>query len=305
LTEHRYVKITIINAFSYSGHGGSLTAIVASPSGMSEDQLASIAAQSKASHVVYISDSQRPQTRCRLRFFTKSDEIKNCAHGTTAAHWYLATQASLKQNQVLWQETMTGRQQVWVDLNNDDYLVRFAQHSVGLSPVDDLVNMNLLNTLGIVLPDLSARYQVVFASPGAKRFLLPIKSSRELHAIQPDFPRLKSLCEIQQSIGCFVYSLEGASPKFCAYGRMFAPAIGVEQDMDNGNSAGCLGAYLLKEQNQENAAIEQLDLEVFQGMAFDTLGRVKVIAQFDDQVIMTFIQGSAYYSGEELIVLRN
>lgn len=290
----------LVNAFSHNEEGGSPTGIVLSPRGLTDEQMQWIAAQSEASHVVFASTSDLAHVDYRIRFFTRNGEIKNCAHATIAVHWYLAREAMLEHSQVVWQETVTGRQQVWIDAQNGGYSVRFAQRAVDLASVDEDVVLEVLPGLRMTASDLSDEYAVQLASPGSKRFLVPVKSVELLRKVEPDMETLQLVCQEQDSIGCFVYCMDQSSQGNAAHGRMFAPVIGVAEDMVNGNSSGCLGAYLLNMALEQGKALEEINLEVFQGMAFNTTGLVKVIARLEDQGIQTYIEGTAWYSGEEM-----
>ena len=74
---------------------------------------------------------------------------------------------------------------------------------------------------------------------------------------------------------------------------MFAPNIGVNEDIINGNSSGCLGAYIL----QLNAR-DHLNLSVQQGQHFNQEGIVKVKVQNVDGRVITFIGGTAKITEE-------
>lgn len=71
--------------------------------------------------------------------------------------------------------------------------------------------------------------------------------------------------------------------------RMFAPAIGVDEDVINANSSGCLGAYILRLGN-----FPELTLRVQQGHHFRRLGTVQVTARRVDNRIETTIGGTAF-----------
>lgn len=45
--------------------------------------------------------------------------------------------------------------------------------------------------------------------------------------------------------GCFVFVLDFDDPMALSHGRMFAPAIGIDEDPVTGNANGPLGAYLV------------------------------------------------------------
>jgi predicted PhzF superfamily epimerase YddE/YHI9 len=68
-------------------------------------------------------------------------------------------------------------------------------------------------------------------------------SDREVLAdLAPDMTRLREGCDRLALLGCYVYSTP--SPDGRAAARMFAPSIGVPEDIANANSTACLAAHL-------------------------------------------------------------
>jgi PhzF family phenazine biosynthesis protein len=96
------VTVHLVNAFAHRGQGGSPTGIVPNSTGLSDEQMRWIAKQSAASHVVFIDASTLAEDVYQVRFFTQGGEIKNCAHATIAAHWFLSDRAHPKQNRMVW-----------------------------------------------------------------------------------------------------------------------------------------------------------------------------------------------------------
>ena len=84
--------------------------------------------------------------------------------------------------------------------------------------------------------------------------------------MQPDFDRLATECRRLGYLGCFTYALSPTAGTAAA--RMFAPAIGVTEDIANANSVGCLAAHLLDTSGNG-------EIEVHQG---DTLRRPSSIS---------------------------
>jgi PhzF family phenazine biosynthesis protein len=87
--------------------------------------------------------------------------------------------------------------------------------------------------------------------------------------------------------------MEKFEPVFEATARMFAPNIGVNEDVINGNSSGCLGAYLFNLKNKN-----PLNLLVHQGQAFNREGTVKVRVKNVAGNVETAIGGTAKINGE-------
>jgi PhzF family phenazine biosynthesis protein len=95
------------------------------------------------------------------------------------------------------------------------------------------------------------------ASPGRERLLIPVLDRSVLAGLQPDQERLAAESRRHGQLGCFVYV--PPSPTRPAAARMFAPAIGVPEDVANANSSGCLAAHLLGIGRGSTVAVDQGD----------------------------------------------
>ncbi|MFI8085461.1 PhzF family phenazine biosynthesis protein [Kitasatospora sp. NPDC086009] len=69
------------------------------------------------------------------------------------------------------------------------------------------------------------------ASPGRPRLLLPVRSRTALAELRPDFTALRDACDRYGLLGCYAYSVPDADGRAAA--RMFAPSIGVPEDVAN------------------------------------------------------------------------
>jgi PhzF family phenazine biosynthesis protein len=74
--------------------------------------------------------------------------------------------------------------------------------------------------------------------------MVGINSESLLHSLQPDMDKL---AEISAEVGCNGYYVFTLHPEndVLVHGRMFAPAIGIQEDPVTGNANGPLGAYLV------------------------------------------------------------
>lgn len=77
---------------------------------------------------------------------------------------------------------------------------------------------------------------------GRPRLLIPVTTRSALAALVPDLARLRAACDRLGLLGCYVYSTPTHIGQAAA--RMFAPSIGVAEDIANANSTACLAVHL-------------------------------------------------------------
>lgn len=291
------ILIYQVHAFTDRGLGGSPTGVVLNAGGLNEVQMQAIAKKLPVSHTAFVTEVVDQDHDINIRFFTPNGEIRNCGHATIAAHFLLATEKETSQGYISKQKTQSGVQEVQIHPEDGIINVTFEQNEVLLSGVEKGVVQELLELLDLSSSDLPEQYPIMLASPGANRFLIPLRSQAALAKLKPDFPAMQSLCERTDSIGCFVFTLNGSDDRWEAWGRMFAPRIGVDEDIINGNSSGCLGAYLI---NLSNTGFDHtaLTLTVYQGHGFGTPGKVVVKAQKSSEEIRTFVGGTAMITNQ-------
>ncbi len=299
MKEGRQITAYEVAAFTNQPTGGSPTGVVLKAERLSEAQMQQIAKVLGYSHTAFLTELDQEDCEVSVRFFTPAGEIKNCGHGTIAAHVVRTTQNTNPGDTFVRQRVVTGMQEV--DVRHQDGLITvyFKQQAVDFQPVDQEVSTALLSALNLSEADLNKQYPIILASPGSNRFLVGVKDVATLQTVSPDHASLIDLCARVNSIGCFVFSLETFT---VANGRMFAPVIGVNEDVVNGNSSGCLGAYLLH-MDKEGRLGSELNLNVHQGHRRSRPGTVFVTARRVDGKIETITGGTAVITSQRQIAL--
>jgi len=97
--------------------------------------------------------------------------------------------------------------------------------------------------LGLTSETVASRTCV--ASLGRPRLLVPVSTRSVLAALVPDLDGLRDACDRLGLLGYCVYCAPTTEGRVAA--RMFAPSIGVSEDVANANSTACLAAYLARE----------------------------------------------------------
>jgi trans-2,3-dihydro-3-hydroxyanthranilate isomerase len=192
------------------------------------------------SHVVFIATERHRSGRpaVSLRFFTAAGELPACGHGTVAALALLAARARTRRYEAILRaggRTFLGR----ATGDGDRYEAVFDPGPVELRASAAAEREPVLAALGID-PEVASGCRI--ASVGRPRMLVQVPDRGVLAGLAPDMTRLREACDRLGLLGCYVYS--SPSPDGRAAARMFAPSIGVPEDIANANSTACLAAHL-------------------------------------------------------------
>ena len=109
----------------------------------------------------------------------------------------------------------------------------------------------------------------------------PDKPVSKLNALSPDMLALTKISKMINCSGYFVFTMDSAEKEILTRGRMFAPAVGVNEDPVTGNANGPLGAYLIKHGLVENNK-SVFSFKGEQGHAIGRSGIVNVTVNLDD-----------------------
>lgn len=231
------------------GHGGSPTAVLDDVA-LSDAERRRIPTLSGTSHAVFVSvrEERTHEPAVSLRFFTAEGELPACGHGTVAALAFLAERAAGDERAVRaegdeYRATLhtagrvfagrATRRATHVDTTFDAGRIGLRAATAGEC---DLV----LPALGIAPDAVAADIRV--GSPGRSRLLVPVAGRSALAALDPDPERLRAACDRLGFLGCCVFSVPTPTGRMAA--RVFAPSIGVPEDIANANSTACLAAHL-------------------------------------------------------------
>ncbi|MDP9868192.1 PhzF family phenazine biosynthesis protein [Streptosporangium brasiliense] len=174
-----------------------------------------------------------------LRFFTAEGELPACGHGTLAALAFLAERAGVED----YRATLHTAGRVfagWAVREGDRVNAGFDAGPVSLREPTAIECDLVLRALGVTSDVLAPGARV--AALGRPRLLVPVATRSALAALVPDLVRLRAACDRLGLLGCYVYSTP--TPTGRAAARMFAPSIGVAEDIANANSTACLAAHL-------------------------------------------------------------
>lgn len=225
----RTVRAAIVRACLRAGAGGSPTAVLDEDAALGDAERRAVPVAAGTSHAVFVSAAG--DGAVRLRFFTAAGELPNCGHGTVAALAVLARRAGTGHMEAVLE---AGGRRFRGEVGDGEAV--FDPGPIELRTPAVSTRQPLLRALGID----EARCRI--ASTGRPRMLVQVPDPRTLAELAPDMRSLRQACDAADLLGCYVYSAPAPDGRVTA--RMFAPSIGVPEDIANANSTACLAAHL-------------------------------------------------------------
>jgi PhzF family phenazine biosynthesis protein len=264
-----------VDAFTTERFMGNPAGVVPNADGLSADQMQRIARELNNSETAFVLSPQASDHDVRVRFFTPTTEVPSCGHATIAAHHVRAVENALPSCTVT-QKIGVGILPVGVIRDDSGYRIVMTQGAVefGEPFAADLV-AEIVAALGLTASELDDRCPVQIVSTGHSKVLIGVRSREVLDSLSPN---LAGLAELSGRIGCngyYVFTLDPGAADIFAYGRMFAPAIGIAEDPVTGNANGPLGAYVVEHGLVEPVA-GSMSFRARQGEALGRPGTVEV-----------------------------
>ena len=270
-----------IDSFTKEKFKGNPAGVVVNADGLSDNQMQLIAKELNNSETAFLFSPDDSDCDGQIRYFTPKTEVPTCGHATIAAMYAKALEDNLDSS-VLKIKTRIGILPFEIIKESNDYQIIMTQGGFEISPTfnDDTIK-KLTDALGLDKSELDEKCPVQIASTGHSKVMIGIKSREKLNDLTPNYNDLADLSKLIQCNGYFVFTFDSDDKEILTYGRMFAPAIGINEDPVTGNANGPLGGYLVK-----NRIVDcQNNLFEFngrQGEKIDRLGTVKVKVEIDN-----------------------
>lgn len=239
-------KIYQIDAFTKERFSGNPAGVVVNADGLNEAQMQQIARELNNSETAFLFSPEDNDSDGSIRYFTPTAEVPICGHATIAAMYAKAIEYNLN-SCILKFKTKVGTLPFEIIKENGDYQVIMTQGKFELSPAfDTITTEQILAALGLDYADTDERCPVQIASTGHSKVMIGIKNKEKLNDLNPDYSSLIALSKQINCNGYFVFTFDSDNDDLLTHGRMFAPAIGINEDPVTGNANGPLGGYLIQ-----------------------------------------------------------
>lgn len=235
-----------VDAFTTEKFKGNPAGVVLNADGLTDPEMLSIAREMNNSETAFVFKPDGPDHEVKIRYFTPKAEVPICGHATIAAHYVRAVQYGLSSSTIL-QKIGIGILPVEIIKENNDYSIVMTQGNIVYLPSPSREEKeSILQALGLIVEDLDERCPIQILSTGNPKVMIGIKSIDKLNTLSPDMQALVQISKVINCSGYFVFTLDSRQKNVLTHGRMFAPAIGINEDPVTGNANGPLGAYLIK-----------------------------------------------------------
>lgn len=270
-----------IDAFTKEKFTGNPAGVITNADGLNELQMQKIARELNNSETAFIFSSDSEDYEAYIRFFTPVREVPICGHATIAAHYARAIENKFNTT-VLYHKTGAGILPVEIFKDENDYKITMIQGKIEFGAIlCGNEKEQLLTALGITNQELLNNHPIQIVSTGHSKVLIGIKNLEILHGLNPNYEKLVNLSDIIKCNGYYVYTIN-PNDDFLIHGRMFAPAIGINEDPVTGNANGPLGAYLVHH-NLVKHNNSTFKFKSKQGEAIGRTGIIEVNVKIENQ----------------------
>ncbi|HEE5401877.1 TPA: PhzF family isomerase [Acinetobacter baumannii] len=289
--------IYVVDAFTTKPNTGNRAGVVLDADHLTTQEMQDIAAFAGYSETAFVLSPKDQSHDIHVRYFTPTHEVPICGHATIATHFLRATSGHHSDYPLI-AKTGAGHLPVSIFGSSKELLVKMTQGRVEfLSPFNANQRAELASALGVSESDF-ADLPIQVVTTGHSKVMVPMLSRNKLDELIPNNEKLKA---ISAEIGCngfFPFVLEGSRQEPITYGRMFAPAIGINEDPVTGNANGPAGAYLVHHDLIE--CDQKVSYWGYQGFAIEKPGRVLVTVEKIDSILHVSIEGQAVLVGSVL-----
>jgi trans-2,3-dihydro-3-hydroxyanthranilate isomerase len=242
---YRFVQVDVFTDTMFRGNP---LAVVLDASGLSDDEMQSIAREMNLSETTFVLPSQRLDCVARVRIFTPGLELPFAGHPTIGTSYVLAEQGLLPAGaqEIVLEE---GVGPVPVRFEGDPAAPRFAWMTHPPATFDPEVQDRaaIATALDLSETDLLDRAPIQIGTTGAPFLYVPVRDQATVDRVTLNPLLLPRHLFSPAANGVFIFAPDPDRSARRVYCRMLGiDSLGIAEDPATGSASGPLGVYLLK-----------------------------------------------------------
>lgn len=221
-----------VSAFTKDNHGGNKAGVYLFADDLNDQEMLEIAKNLGYSETAFVMRSKVADYK--VRFFTPTSEVDLCGHATIST-FHVLRSLDIIGDSIYRQETKAGilkvnviLGQVYMQQLTPQYLEEVSQ---------DIISKSFDHI------EFHESLKPYVVSTGIKEIFVPVKNKEVLDQLIPNIKQMIKTSHAYGAIGMHVFSLDD---EVDAYGRNFAPVVGIVEESATGTSNGALACYLHK-----------------------------------------------------------
>ncbi|MCK5388677.1 MAG: PhzF family phenazine biosynthesis protein, partial [Candidatus Izimaplasma sp.] len=150
--------------------------------------------------------------------------------------------------------------------------------------IDPIEIENCFNTSNVIETKLPIR----ILSTGMKEIFVPLRSIKELNSLVADIDKINEISLKYDVVGIHCFALSDEN-NVDAYGRNFAPIVGINEESATGTSNGALGCYL-----NNYVKKDKMSFILRQGYSMNKPSEIITkLTKIKGEIVTIFVGGSA------------
>lgn len=282
------IKAFTLDSFASKAGGGNPAGVVLDFENLlTPDEMQLIAEKIGFSETAFIKKSLVADFN--VRFFTPTEEVDLCGHATIGA-FSLLEHLGIVSVGTYTQETKAGLLDVEITSDKKVFMDQSLPEFFEKLEVDEISN-----SLGLDPSSIDEKLPIQIVSTGLKDIIIPLKSTKNLDEISPDFEKITSISKKYDVVGYHVFALSDEINEL-AICRNFAPLYGIPEESATGTSNGALVSYLFEHDKLSNTE----NLSISQGLSMNKPSTINVSLKIEDKKIKRVLVGGLALNFKEI-----
>jgi len=296
------VRVIHTRVFAAGKHGGNPCPVIVDSVGIIDASAMQTLARRFGLDTAFIVPPQSKGADLRIRYFVPDHEMGVSGHATIAAVTVALRAKTVDRNPISI-ETSSGIFEANWTRNPDGYRITLEQNPPAFGPV--VAADRVADVLGIPVDDIAVAVESPAQSVSVSRakLLVPLRHSRILNHLKPDFEALWRLCDEEKVTGLYPFTRHTEQRSVDAEARQFPLRAGFPEDAATGVAAAALAAYMAHYDLKDRLGIH--DFRIAQGYAMGAPSLLEATAEcsVDGQITRTAVRGMARIVRQEVVRL--